>query len=162
MKAGRRFQPHSCVLAVLVSMAVASFDLILKGGIVELMMQPPHIIPVTGFLNLRLSYNTGIVFGLFSEPLEESPIFFSTITALVAFGLLIWAFVTPRRSEAVALALIAGGAIGNIVDRVLHGAVTDYLDIYIADWHWPTFNLADIAIVSGSVLLIMLPYFAKK
>ena len=77
------------------------------------------------------------------------------LTGLITAAILGAAFRSTRRLECVALGLIAGGASGNILDRVRQGAVTDFLDVYWRGWHWPTFNLADVTITLGAALLIL-------
>ncbi len=69
--------------------------------------------------------------------------------------LLIWMRFAETRLLSVALGLVAGGALGNVIDRILYGAVVDFLDFHIGDWHWPAFNVADSAITVGVVLLIL-------
>lgn len=73
----------------------------------------------------------------------------------IAAGLIIWLLRTRDRLVAMGLALIIGGALGNALDRLRHGAVADFLDFHLADWHWPAFNFADVGIVCGAGLLIL-------
>jgi lipoprotein signal peptidase len=118
---------------------------------------PPYSegIAVLPVLNLRLGFNTGVTFGMFANSSAAG------VWVLVAVGLAVTAFLarwlwrTTSRLEAVALGLIIGGALGNVADRVRQGAVTDFIDAHLAGWHWPTFNMADVAIVCGVVLLIL-------
>ena len=137
--------------ALAIALAV---DFVTKWLIVNMVMVPPHTIEIAPFLNLKLSFNTGVSFGMFRELFVEQPLLLAAIMAAIAAGLLIWAVRTTRRIETFALGLIAGGAAGNVVDRVRHGAVTDFLDLHVGDWHWPTFNMADVMISIGVVLLI--------
>lgn len=141
-------------IAFLVALSALALDQATKLVIVEFVMQPPREIPLLPFLNLILTYNKGVSFGMFADQLEEIPGIFGGIKILIVLGLLIWASVSRAHVEAVSLGLIAGGATGNIIDRLRDGAVTDFLDIYAGSWHWPAFNVADVAIVSGSVLLM--------
>ena len=76
------------------------------------------------------------------------------LTAAVAAAVLTAAWRTRHRRIALALGAIAGGALGNIVDRIRQGAVTDFIDFHLGDWRWPTFNLADAAIVCGVAALL--------
>ncbi|WP_376094006.1 signal peptidase II [Roseomonas sp. CCTCC AB2023176] len=76
--------------------------------------------------------------------------------------LLIWLRRTTDRAEALALGLVIGGAAGNILDRVRHGAVADFLDALYDGWHWPTFNVADIAIVCGVGLLLVAGFRPRR
>ena len=112
---------------------------------------PPYsagveLLPV---LNMRLGFNTGITFGLFAQSAASAVWLLVAMKLVVVAALLVWLVRTTSRMEAVALGLIIGGAIGNIVDRVQLGAVVDFLDAHFQGWHWPTFNMADVAIVCG-------------
>ena len=78
-----------------------------------------------------------------------------TFTLAMVIGLIIWLMRAANRLTAIALGLIIGGALANILDRLRHGAVTDFLDFYVAAYHWPAFNLADVGIVSGVSLLLL-------
>lgn len=106
-------------------------------------------------LRLFLSHNTGAAFSfLGSKPLLAF-YFFSSFSVLVIIGLLIWLYRAPASSRlfSVALTLIIGGAIGNLIDRIRFGFVVDFIDVYVGNWHWPIFNVADSAICVGAVLL---------
>ncbi len=118
-------------------------------------LQAVRTIPVLPLFNLTLSFNRGVSFGLFRDTLGGSPWILTSITLLMAGGLLIWACRSRRTHESLALSLIAGGALGNAVDRIRQGAVTDFLDLYVGTWHWPTFNMADVGIVAGATLLVV-------
>ena len=72
---------------------------------------------------------------------------------VIVAGLLVWAMRAAKPLETTCLGMIAGGATGNVVDRIRQGAVTDFLDFHIGGWHWPAFNMADVTIVVGAVLL---------
>lgn len=106
------------------------------------------------FFNLTLGFNTGVSFGMFSDLFRELPLLLAGIKVGIAAALLIWALRTEKFIETVGLGLIAGGAGGNIVDRIAQGAVTDFLDFHVGGWHWPTFNMADVTITVGVVLLV--------
>ena len=103
------------------------------------------------------SQNPGIAFSMFSE--SKSPWLTPVLVAssLVVMGLLVWMIVSGRAGGALAqcgLALILGGAAGNALDRVLHGAVTDFLEVRLWKYIWPAFNVADSAITIGAVLVL--------
>ncbi|CCV11921.1 signal peptidase II [Mesorhizobium sp. STM 4661] len=152
--ASYKIQPAYLMFALLFTLSAVSADLFTKTIIVELVMQPPRVIPVTSFFNLVLSYNEGVSFGLFADLFRNRPGILTFGTSLIVLIIIGWAAVAKNRTEAAALGLISGGASGNIVDRAKNGAVTDFLDFYIADWHWPAFNLADVAIVGGTIILV--------
>ncbi len=116
--------------------------------------EPIEIIP--GLFNLVLTYNSGTAFGLFAS--EQGTAQGLKMAALATISLLpfIYFYVKAQREDSlqlVALGLIWGGALGNIYDRFRWGAVVDFLDFYIGKYHWPAFNIADIAICVGAGLL---------
>ncbi|HEX7886036.1 MAG TPA: signal peptidase II [Phenylobacterium sp.] len=106
-------------------------------------------------MNLRLGFNTGVTFGLFAGAGELGRWILLAGTAAVALWLSVWMWREARLSIAAPLALIVGGALGNILDRLRRGAVTDFIDAHIGSMHWPTFNLADSAIVFGVGWLVL-------
>jgi signal peptidase II len=110
---------------------------------------------VTGFFNLVLTHNKGAAFSFLAAASGWQRGFFIVIglIAIVVIGVLL----ARHRGEKLfcfALALILGGAGGNVIDRILLGHVVDFLDFHLAGWHWPAFNLADSAITVGAVLLV--------
>ena len=112
----------------------------------------------SGF-NLVFHRNDGITFGLFGQvPWWALTGVALTVTAWLF--LMMWR--ATRASEATAYGLIAGGALGNVIDRMRFGAVTDFLDFHLGTYHWPAFNLADVAVVTGAALLVVLPIFSKE
>ncbi|MAU94345.1 signal peptidase II [Jiella pacifica] len=135
------------------------FDQATKWWILNHVMEPPRVIPVTGFFNLVLGFNTGVSFGLFGE--APAWLLMAFILPMVA-GLLVWMTRTDSRLTAIALGLVVGGALGNLLDRLRHGAVTDFLDFYVGAYHWPAFNFADVAIVSGVGLLLIESVLARE
>jgi signal peptidase II len=111
---------------------------------------------VTGFLNLVLVYNKGAAFSMFADaPGWQTPLLI--VFALVAAGLVSWLIVRNpgKRLLCLGLALILGGALGNLIDRLRFGHVVDFLDFHAMGWHWPAFNVADSGITVGAVLLIL-------
>lgn len=129
-------------------------DFTTKWLILNVVMVPPRTIEVTPLFNLVLGFNTGVSFGMFREIFLDRPLALAGIKLVVVAGLLIWAVRTPKPLETISLGLIAGGALGNVLDRMRQGAVTDFLDFHVGRWHWPAFNMADAMIVVGVVLLI--------
>lgn len=118
-------------------------------------MVPPRTLEIFPFFNLRLGFNPGISFGMLADLAEIGPLLLSAIASTIIVVLAVWAFRTKKTLEAFALGLIAGGALGNVTDRLRQGVVTDFLDFHIRDWHWPAFNLADVAITMGAACLIV-------
>ena len=119
---------------------------------------------IKGFFNLVHVHNPGGAFGLMAG---MSPVFRSALFVFVsamAIGVILYFYHTtpPNRPWlATGFALILGGAVGNMIDRVRMGAVVDFLDFYIGRWHWPAFNIADSAITIG-VGIFLLHLFLKK
>lgn len=111
---------------------------------------------VTGFFNLVLTHNKGAAFSFLASAGGWQRGFFIGIAlvAIVVISVLL-ARHAGDKLFCLSLALILGGAIGNVLDRVALGYVVDFLDFYVAGWHWPAFNLADSAITAGAVLLIV-------
>ena len=109
-------------------------------------------VPVFPGFNLVFLRNDGVTFGLLGGVPWWG-------LSAVALGIVVWlAMLLVRatgRLEALAYGLVIGGALGNVADRLRFGAVTDFLDFYIRDWHWPAFNLSDVAVVSGVLLLLL-------
>jgi signal peptidase II len=134
--------------------AAASLDQATKWLILAVVMNPPRVIEITPFLNLRLGFNYGVSFGLGSDILEAWPGALAAFKLAVAAGLIVWAVRSLCRYERIGLALVAGGALGNAHDRWRQGAVTDFIDLHWGGWHWPTFNGADIAISLGVALML--------
>ena len=117
-------------------------------------MQPPRLIPVTPFFNLTLGFNEGASFGMLGGLMQGRPRAMIALTGLITVLIGVWALRAKTRSGRVGLSLIFGGALGNIVDRIRQGAVADFLDFYWKDWHWPTFNMADVTIFIGAMLIM--------
>ena len=111
---------------------------------------------VPGFLTLTHVRNTGVAFGLFAAQGMTGGSWMLTLlglAALTAVGVYFWFTPSRDRILLVALALVVGGAVGNLLDRVLAGAVTDFIDVYVGSHHWPAFNVADSAISIGIALM---------
>ncbi|SMH33090.1 signal peptidase II [Azospirillum agricola] len=152
--------PHRPALPGLrVTLAVAAFalaaDQLSKWAILAHVLNPPRTIPVTPFFNLTLGFNTGISFGLLGGEGAFAPALLAGAALLVAAGLMLWAIRLPDRPLAAAGGAVAGGALGNVVDRLRQGAVTDFLDLHAFGWHWPTFNVADVLIVGGAAAIAL-------
>ena len=116
-----------------------------------------EVLPVTSFFNLTLVHNTGAAFSFLSDAGGWQRWFFGAVAAVVSVVLVIWMARTPvsQKMLLAALALILGGAVGNLWDRMLLGYVVDFLDVYYQQYHWPAFNIADSAITVGALLLVL-------
>jgi len=120
---------------------------------------------VPGFFSLTYLTNKGAAFGFLAGVDSAWRHYFFLILASVALVLLMVAWFRLRKEHRFygpALALIAGGAIGNVIDRVRLGAVVDFLDFYVAGHHWPAFNVADSAILVGVVLFLLSNYLEER
>jgi signal peptidase II len=124
--------------------------------------QDYEVLKVWPVFNLTLVYNTGAAFSFLSDAGGWQRWFFIGIGVLVSAVMVIWlARLGPReRLTAYGLALVVGGAVGNLIDRIWLGKVVDFLQWHWDDWYWPSFNLADSAITLGVVLLLIDGLFA--
>ena len=133
--------------------------------IVDRTMPLHHSIPIVdGFFSLTYVRNTGAAFGIFAGSHEVFRLPFLIGVSILAIGFIL--FMLKRlRADATglvtALTFILGGAIGNLIDRVLHGEVIDFLDVYYANYHWPAFNLADSFITVGVTITLFYLVGAK-
>ncbi len=116
--------------------------------------RPDAVLP---WLNLTLAHNTGAAFSFLASGTGWQRWFLSGVAVVIVAVLLAWLWRLPHRARLLpaALALIIGGAVGNLIDRIRFGYVVDFIDVHYADWHWPAFNLADSAIVVGVTLLLL-------
>jgi signal peptidase II len=120
---------------------------------------------IPGFFDLVHRHNTGVAFSMLAD--ADSPWLRPLLItfALAVMSMLVWLLVTDRaggRRARAGLALILGGAAGNLIDRLLHGSVIDFLDFYVGQYHYPAFNVADSCIVIGAGLVILELLFEKK
>lgn len=110
---------------------------------------------VTSFFNIVLIYNRGMSFGLFNGAGGLNALLFSLVAAAIVTVLIYWLSRVESPLLAVAIGLIIGGAIGNVIDRIRLGAVVDFLDFHAGSWHWPAFNVADSAICVGVAVMLL-------
>jgi signal peptidase II len=146
---GRRMLPWLAL-----ALAVIFFDQLTK-IVIERAFNYGDVRPVTGFFNLVLTYNKGAAFSFLAGASGWQDEFLTTV-GLGASAFILWLLAKHggQRLFSLALALILGGALGNVIDRIAYGHVIDFLDFHAGGWHWPAFNLADSAIVAGAALLI--------
>jgi len=148
-------------IGLAIALTVVAFDQATKMWALESFFSPPRIIEVLPWFNLVPVWNTGISFGMLADYSDWMPGIISGLTIIISLVLLAWLFVAVSVSIKLALSLILGGAVGNIIDRIRFGAVIDFVDIHFFDFHWPAFNVADSAITIG-VALFLLDGFLKK
>lgn len=109
-------------------------------------------IDYTSFFNLTMVWNQGISFGLFQNG-NPWPLIIIALVISTIFS--VWLYKSKSCFEAISLSMVIGGALGNVIDRLHFGAVADFLDFFIGDWHYPAFNLADSFITIGIVMLVV-------
>ena len=116
---------------------------------------------INDFLNLNLVWNTGIGFGFFST---NSSLLYNLITGIICFVIifLIYLIINSKKTDKILFSLILGGALGNVYDRLTYFAVPDFIDIHYKNFHWFTFNIADIFITIGIIILIIKDFNLKK
>lgn len=120
-----------------------------------------RVIPVVPSFNITLGYNRGVSFGLFNSDSPYAPYVLAAFALVIVIVLSVALWRSNSLVQTAGFAAIIGGALGNVVDRLDDGAVTDFLDFYVGQYHWPTFNLADTFIFCG-VTLLFIPYGRAK
>ncbi len=127
-----------------------------------------EVLPVfavgNGGFNLTLAHNYGASFSFLADQSGWQRWLFAGIASVVGVGLVVWLLRLPKSSVllSLALALLIGGAFGNLYDRLVHGFVIDFLDIFYGVYHWPAFNIADSAICAGAALLLLDSFLPSK
>ena len=136
--------------------AIVAVDQLTKFAILRSFSFGERMAVVPGLFDLTLVYNRGAAFSFLANAAGWQRWFF-TVLGLGAGAFIVWLLARhgSQRLFSLALALILGGAIGNVIDRVARGQVVDFLLVYWQRWHWPAFNVADSAITVGAVLLIV-------
>ena len=147
---------------LILSVLVIGLDLWTK-ALAESSIQYGEFIPVLPFFNLTLAYNPGAAFSFLADAGGWQRYFFTVVAVVAVIVMLVWLLRLKREPlVASALALVIGGALGNLHDRIVHGYVIDFLGFYWGNSHFPAFNLADSAITLGAILLIIDMLFAGK
>lgn len=146
-----RFVTFGMYLMALVALA----DQGTKWWILNQVMVPRRVVFVTPFLNFVLQWNKGITFGLFNHDQPMMLYVFIGSAVVILILLLNWLVHTTSFMAASGVSLVMGGALGNLADRINHGAVVDFLDFHAFGYHWYAFNIADAAIVCGVGLLLL-------
>lgn len=138
------------------SVAVIIIDQITKYLIVQ-NIEYSSIVRLLPFLNLTLIHNTGAAYGFLGEFGIWASLFFIATAAVISLVLCWWLYRLPRENKwmGISLALILGGAIGNLIDRILYGYVVDFVHFHLTTWSFAIFNVADAAITIGAVMLII-------
>ncbi len=148
--------PKNSLMWILLSVIVLILDQVTKTWVSTHLSfnQPINILP---YFDLRLLHNTGAAWSILADQSGWQRWFLSLLAVIVSIVILIWLtrLDSKQRWLACALALILGGALGNVMDRIIFGYVVDFIDIYYQGWHWPAFNIADIGISIGAVMLLI-------
>ena len=134
------------------------FDYVSKLWAIENLFMQYRSIELTSFLSMTPVWNSGISFGFFQDTGELGRYGFTGFAFLVSIWLIYSSIKLPRYSS-LGFILIASGAIGNAIDRILYGKVVDFIDFHIEDLHWPAFNLADTIIFIGATLFLYNQFF---
>jgi signal peptidase II len=152
-------------LYLLIALVVVLLDRWSKHLVAQRIRLYAHVQVIPGFFRLTHTENTGAAFSLFADspaPWKTALLIAFSVIALIVVSTLLWKNHHAHIVTGVALSLIMGGAVGNLWDRLARGRVVDFLLVYVKQYQWPVFNLADSAIVIGAGLLILEILFAKS
>ena len=149
---------------LLVSALVIALDQLTKAWVLTSLPEYTAIPVIEGVWNWYRTYNTGAAFSFLSDAGGWQKYFFVTLAALICGLLAFWLSRTPRGDWRTALpySLVIGGAVGNVVDRLVHGHVVDFIQWHWRDFYWPAFNIADMAIVGGAIGIALLGLFGGQ
>lgn len=153
------------VIIFIVTLPVIILDQFTKFYIQKSMKLHQSIKVIDGLFDITYVLNKGAAFSFLADRPEGFTIPFFIIVSVVAIGIISFLFYKTEKNDYVSLiafALLLGGSIGNLIDRIRHGAVTDFLDFYFHQYHWPAFNVADSAITTGIFLFLFSQIFFKK
>ena len=141
------------IISLVIIILVFIFDRLSKIKIVDYELSRESVF-INDYLNLNLVWNTGVAFGLFSQ---NANFYYHAISFLIFMVIVFLFYLTIKANfiDKISFSLIIGGALGNFYDRVYYYAVPDFIDFHINDFHWFTFNIADIFITVGVVVLIV-------
>lgn len=140
---------------LVVAVVVIALDQITKLWVLNTFL-PGESLTIAPFLNLVLVFNPGAAFSFLANHAGWQRWFFCIVAILIS-GWILWQLRTNRNNRifSFGLALIMGGALGNLIDRLWLGMVVDFIDLHAAGWHWPAFNVADSAVCIGAVLYVL-------
>ncbi|UNK44105.1 signal peptidase II [Luteimonas sp. S4-F44] len=146
------------------SVVVIALDQLTKWWVLTSLPEYTAIPVIEGFWNWYRTYNTGAAFSFLADAGGWQKWFFTILAIVISGVLAVWLARTPRRDWRTALpfALVIGGALGNVIDRQIHGHVVDFIQWHWRDHYWPAFNLADAAIVGGAIGIALFGFFPAK
>ncbi len=155
---------HGALVWLIVSGVVLLLDQLSKYWVLTTLPEHTAVPVFEGWWNWFRSYNTGAAFSFLADAGGWQKYFFVGLALAVTGLLAYWLSKTPRRHWQIALpyALVIGGAVSNVIDRLVRGHVVDFIQWFWRDFYWPAFNLADAAIVAGAVGIAAQGFFAKK
>ena len=149
------------VVFSLIILSICLFDQITKKLIIEYFDTNNSIIFLTSFLNFDLIWNDGIAFGLLGF---DNPSSYNLVTFIIGFVILVvfYFIIISKNYMSYFYSMVAGGALGNFIDRIRFSAVPDFIDFHIGNYHWFVFNIADVFITLGIFCLIIVEFFSKS
>tara|TARA_B100000700_G_scaffold306921_1_gene382703 strand:- start:5179 stop:5661 length:483 start_codon:yes stop_codon:yes gene_type:complete len=141
-------------LSLIIAFIAFIIDRLTKNKIINYQLENSNQLYVTEFLNFELVWNTGIGFGLFNL---DPGILYHVVTGIIILVILFVVFLIIKsdNTDKILYAMILGGALGNVYDRLIYFAVPDFIDFHIENYHWFTFNVADITISLGIITLLL-------
>jgi signal peptidase II len=140
-------------LGLVIAAIIIAVDQISKMYLIDLMARYPSGIEVTSFFNLVMVWNRGVSFGMFAG--DDVRWILVGVAVIISIVVFFWLRKATNKLLAIGLGLVLGGAIGNIIDRVRFGAVADFFDFDLIFMRWPAFNVADMAIVVGVIVILL-------
>ena len=161
IKGVKKIISFSNITIFILILLIFFLDRFTKNKIIDLQLQNTNTIFINEYVNFDLIWNTGIGFGLFNL---DAGIGYHLITILIFLKIIMIFFFIMRTKnfEKISYAIVLGGAIGNFYDRIIYYAVPDFIDLHINNYHWFTFNIADIFVSLGIILLIINELILKK
>lgn len=150
------------VLGFSVALVTLLLDQLSKQLVLSWFLNGNHQIVASPFLNIILSANKGISFGMLAAGSTHGVWALIAVACCISFLLGLWIWQAESRFSSMCFGLVLGGALGNVIDRFIYGAVIDFLDFHAIGYHWYTFNLADCGIVIGAGLLVCQLFFSTK
>ncbi len=153
------------IIILIVTFPVIVLDQLSKFYIQKTMKLYQSIKVIDGLFDITYVLNKGAAFSFLADKPEGFTTPFFVIVSVAAIGIISFLFYKTEKNDYISLiafALLLGGSIGNLIDRIRHGAVTDFLDFYFQQYHWPAFNVADSAITTGVFLFLFSQIFFKK
>jgi len=147
---------HARIRGLIFAAAIVAVDQYSKKFFAETLQSHDAAMAILPFFNIQLVLNRGISFGMLAGTMSWLPLFLTLGTSLIVLLLALWLARAQERFVILGLSVIIGGALGNITDRIRYGFVIDFLDFHLGSHHWPAFNIADIAVFMGVVILVLM------